>query len=429
MNWIVLIALFAWPLIWISSVMMFGGPGASNEISTYISVIVVLSYPIAIFGLYWLFDRSFFGIAGRQMFLVSLIVVPTLLYMSGYLQDAWNLSQGIRNEGYSNVQETVYFNGQELKEADSESFEILRMALPAIRTTPYAKDNEHVYYDGAKLENAEASTFEALSQSTGSIYFKDQHNVFYAEDLYQKPAVVEGADPASIELIREEHSDYWRDNEKVFYAGKEIVGADPVSFKLAPRADNHYWQDNSSVYFNGKPLAHADPENFSSFKKEPYHFTRSLGQDNDGYVYWRGRLLPGADASSFKVLNHEIGMDDDHLFRQTEVMLTDYDASSFRLLEDDAYLGKDVNHVYNLSKGHAGIIEGVDPNTFAVLGKGYLKDHQYVYYRKDYESKVVVVEEADASSFVIATDVKGKADARDTDRYFHQGKPLPASTD
>ena len=429
MNWIVLIALFAWPFIWVLSVMMFGGPGATNEMSAYISVIVFLSYPIAIFGLYWLFDWSFFGIAGRQMFLASLIIIPGLLYMSGYLQGFWNLSQGIRNEGYSNVQGTVYFDGQELKGANSDSFGVLEMGLPAIRTSPYAKDNQHVYYNGEKLKKVEAATFEALALSRSSIYFKDQHNVFYTEDLYQKPEVVEEADPNSFEVIMEEYPDYWRDSEKVFYAGKEIAGADPERFRPAPNADNHYWHDGSTVYFEGDSLPDATPDNFSSFEEEPYHFTRSVDENNSGHIYWRGHLLSAADASSFKVLNHEMGMDDHQLFRETEVVLTGHDPSSFRLLEESAYLAKDVNHVYNLSKGHAGIIEGADPSTITVLKRGYLKDHQHVYYRRDYESKLVIVEEADARSFVVITDVKGKADARDTNQHFYQGKTLQTSTD
>ncbi|NGP88124.1 DKNYY domain-containing protein [Fodinibius halophilus] len=423
MNWIVSFALLAWPLCWISSVMLFGGPGAGNNLSNYIIVMVCLSYPVIIFGVYWLFGWSFFNISGRMMFIGSVIGVCGLLFASGYPQAAWNLSQGILNEGYSVSGGEVYYNGEALIGAEAASFKILSGLPSSLKErAPYAKDSNHVYYRGTELNGIDASTFTLLPNSTNYLYAKDKFKVFYADSFDDKIEFIEEADPATFSVINEEHPAYWRDEQYVYYEGQMIPGADPDSFKPAAKADQHYWVDDTAVYFNGEVIPEAVPENFRSLTEEPYHYTQSLEQNGESYVYWRGQRIPSEAPSSFTVLNYEFSMDKARVFYKAEPIITGHNFGTFKLLEDAGYLAVDARHVYNLSKDHAGIIEGADPNTIAVLGKGYLKDHQRVYYRADYKSGVQEVEGANAKSFeVIDYDVEREAEARDNNHYYHNG--------
>ena len=60
-----------------------------------------------------------------------------------------------------------FSDGQELKDVDVNTFEILE--------NPYSKDKNNVYFMDVKIENVDAETFEVL----GKGYSKDKNNVYF----------------------------------------------------------------------------------------------------------------------------------------------------------------------------------------------------------------------------------------------------------
>ena len=57
---IALVLLLPWPIFLLISPMMFGGPGATNQLSIVVTVMLVLYYPVGVFLFLWLMKWSFF---------------------------------------------------------------------------------------------------------------------------------------------------------------------------------------------------------------------------------------------------------------------------------------------------------------------------------------------------------------------------------
>lgn len=125
-------------------------------------------------------------------------------------------------------------------------------------------------------------------------------------------------------------------------------------------------------------------------------------------VSWGSKLMPDADAKTFRHLGGEWGRDDRHIFVSTRV--TTIDAATFRYL--NPVFVTDADGVYNPSER----IEGADPATFETIdpgvvlaeygtsdvwASGYARDARGVYYFDAFStSDGGVVKGADPHRFV-----------------------------
>ena len=139
------------------------------------------------------------------------------------------------------------------------------------------------------------------------------------------------------------------------------------------------------------------------------------------YVSWNEgsgqskTLIKGADAQTFKELDHpKYAVDKQRVYYEAKV-LKDADPQSFVALLD--YYGKDHRHAY---KG-ASRIDGAVANTFEVLDGGpYSKDQQDYYFDttalkvRDYQSFVILNKESDYGYW-----------AKDKTHYFINGRKFP----
>src|SRR5690625_5753609 len=98
--------ILSWPFVAVISVMALGGPGATNDKEGIRDIILVLYYPVFITSVYWITGSSLFGISGRTLVLISVIIITLGLHTSGYFKLASNAYRGINNEGYRSEEHT-----------------------------------------------------------------------------------------------------------------------------------------------------------------------------------------------------------------------------------------------------------------------------------------------------------------------------------
>lgn len=347
-NICITIVLMFWPIMLMMSPMMFDAPGSENNKNHLITMMLILCYPIGIFILYWIFGATYFGVSGFTLTWISCMVIFSAFSIFGYFGMLSNLHRGIANTGYSIAENKVYYSGNLIENADSESFMIL-------------SENEYLY---------------------------------------------------SI-------TDYARDQQYFYYMGKIIKGVIADNIRRKEVGNITYWINDSQVIYDDKILPGARPENFAGFDG----FTGwSYSVNNDQYlVFCYGMPLPAVDKATFTPLNDFLAKDKHQIFKKNQPILLEADAESFELLEDHDF-GKDENHIYYISTKEPVAIKGVDPSSFELLDRGYLKDKNSVYHIIQYE-RIEKLEQADVASFQATQyDEVSKSEAKDINHFYYDGK-------
>ncbi len=173
----------------------------------------------------------------------------------------------------------------------------------------------------------------------------------FAEDrdhVYQRDRVISD-DPAHFELLDGELA---KDSHVVYRSDGSVLSEDPTHFAIVSTADNYrYTKDASTVYVNGNPIPGADPSTFqvlqggyardaqrvSYFDQQIADADLSSFRPLDGpyasdsaRVYWMGKTIDGADQSTFRVLNanFECSTDDQRAYYR-QMVITNADPQTF----------------------------------------------------------------------------------------------------
>lgn len=192
-------------------------------------------------------------------------------------------------------------------------------------------------YAAEKPEGYDASTFKRINQT----YATDVNHVYCWNEI------LEGADPVSFRALDE---NYAADTLHVWYNGNIIEGADPATFaapgdksfpRLAHDAHDYYWQD--------QPLHVAD---MGSFKR--------IGADwavDSQNVYYLGidseigeNVIPVGDYRSFRELYGCYAADDKYVYYKNR-LVEGADPKTFSVLKGEYHYGKDKNRVYCEARG------------------------------------------------------------------------------
>lgn len=318
------LAIISWPMFWITSVMMFGGPGATNDAANVYSTLGILLYPSVIFLIYALGGWPLFIIPGKYLALIGIPLNLVLVYASyGSLLN--NTLKGIANEGYSVVQEKVYYNGQYLEMAKADSFTLLEHQ-PSFRDSLYAKDEQHVYYRGEIIPEADSASFRPLF-------------------------VEQGLD------------EYWADHQHVFHY-KEILALNPQQVSvLHDDSFGVYLTDGKQIYCNGEKVPTTD---FNGFKV----IFGALSKDSQHIYYQQDIILPEADVASFTLYPDEqhFGYDQHHVYdvlSERSQVIEGADPTSFEFL-GRGYM-RDKHRVYfNENYEPTFVLSQVDRDTLVV---------------------------------------------------------------
>jgi DKNYY family protein len=197
--------------------------------------------------------------------------------------------------------------------------------------------------------------------------------------------------------------------DRVYYVqafpGKasEIDGADASSFQALDRT---FAKDRSTVYVDGRALSGADPSSFVLLDRPDFA--------RDGaHVYQRDRVISD-DPRHFELLGGNLAKDGEAVYWSDGSVLSD-DPAHFGIVSDtDHYLFTKDSRTVHVN----GVpVPGADPSTFAVLGGGYSRDADGIFYFTDR------ITAADAASFGV---LEGSF-ARDARHAYWMGKHLPAA--
>ncbi|UII26324.1 DKNYY domain-containing protein [Fulvivirga maritima] len=234
--------------IFMMSPMMIASHGFSDSLSSIITALFFLGYPVIIFLLMTIFNIPFYGMAPSK-WLIG-FSVPFILAVMFYRipQMIININKGIPNSGYHIGKDAVYLNGKKIKSADPASFD------PMEDVTYYSKDAKHVFYYGKVIPSSDPATFTPVpteNEKGYGGYWKDKNNV------YIDGKILKGADPASMACLR---SLYAKDAKHIYYSGRLVEGADPQTFHFV---SDGIAIDEQFIYVYGrKSNIQTDTKNF-----------------------------------------------------------------------------------------------------------------------------------------------------------------------
>ncbi len=173
---------------------------------------------------------------------------------------------------YLRDKNNVYFSGRKVDGADPDTFEE--------EFTYHGFDKDYIYLCENRIEGSDAKSYESFGSSTGFHgFFKDNNNVYHwANCDWLK--IVEGVDPITFEALG---SEYYRDNNSVFWEEDKIEGADRSTFEVI---DSQYSKDKNFVYFRGNKIGEADVNTFEvSGCPNPTQYA-----EDENYSYENGEI-------------------------------------------------------------------------------------------------------------------------------------------
>ena len=232
---------------------------------------------------------------------------------------------------YSKDKNNIYFRGKKISGVDKETFE-------KIDKYNYSKDKNNIYYDDKKIEGVDKNTFE-LTYDFGSVvneyYSKDKNNVYYEnkklkgidvktfrkinrlvdnfliEDkngfyIVEKDGSVAPIDSKEVDIENLSQlaikTNLYHDNNSMYFVRNHKL----VKIKDAPKVDPYNLWTYNEKYINKNDIVYyldTDEETFKKLEKAENHEFRVYG--NTEYakgkknVYFRGKILSGADYTSF----------------------------------------------------------------------------------------------------------------------------------
>ncbi|MFA6304739.1 MAG: DKNYY domain-containing protein [Patescibacteria group bacterium] len=350
------------------------------------------------------YDQILSGIDGETF---ELLNDNSKSYTTGYVKDKNNAYHiGFKNKG----SQVKIINGVDLLTfkllIKGESEELDKLARTTDNNLDYALDKNFIYLHDKKLFNVSTLTVYEKCR-----FVKDQDFVYFYSSTEGWQAI-NNADVQSFRQTNEEC--YMNDNSNLYKTMGGGMGENDVVI-AQPGVDFETFEvikDN-----NGEATEYAKDKNFNYFKVQKIEgsdvnsfkiFNYSLAKDNNN-IYSYGKILAGADATSFEkkqgVLkgygDYEITyyQDKDSIFLligEQRISLLRFDNENF---EDIKILGS--NHVYAKGKrniyylpGPTPVIINADYDSFEVVGDGFAKDKNNVFFYK------TIIPFADTVTFV-----------------------------
>ncbi len=349
-NIITTIAIMFWPLMFMTSPMMFDAPGSENDKSNVVILMLILCYPAVLFLFLWITGSSYFGIKASTMLVISCVVITTGFALFGYFGMLYNLYRGIANTGYSVVNDNVYYDAKPIKGADAKSFGLLNENSFGHFNRSYARDRQNLYYRGKALE---------------------------------------GVIPDALEMKKLAGNTYLINKSQVIYYDKILPGAEPETFGDFDGFDNWTFSDNHNqyiVYSGSTPLPAVDKSTFKPLSS-------TIAKDHQHIFSQHTRILPEADTASFELLEDtDFARDNMHVYylsTNEPFVIQGADPATFQVL-DRGYL-KDKNYVYHVQQYESvDKVEIADVDSFKVThydednkSEAFDKNHYY------YDAKIV----------------------------------------
>lgn len=253
--------------------------------------------------------------------------------------------------------------------------------------------------------------------------------------VYLDGRKIKEADAESFEVLALDER-YAKDQTYVFYYGQVVAGADPKTLAAVkppvdasePSASSDrsplYWRDAQHVYFNGKVMEGAEATSF-------VHFAGLYSKDSNR-VYYQERIVEAAIPEKFRIVHAEsVATDGNAIFIYGRRSKLGIDMESFTAVEgeNDTFY-KDRNHVYVLrfhQEDPLAKVEGADPLTFEPLERNYAVDRNNVYfygYSGENKQTLARLEGVNPENFKVGYDEVTDSEATDGTKFFMYGKEV-----
>jgi hypothetical protein len=278
-----------------------------------------------------------------------------------YYRDTLIIVEGVDVETYGNFEgkrwsfdkDHIYINGNQLVDADRNTFSILSEYYAKDRDYLFALDHKEVL-DPKKVTKVKAHTEKLVVLNYAFAY--DDRQVFFRNTDSMKIEIntIPFKNEKSIRLV----GMCIIIDDSVYEHGYGKIGLVPFNDKVDVATfqflDGYYYADINQVYYNTNLLNGADRASFSVFSENDY-----IARDKNS-VYLAGKKEELADAATLEVFN--------------------------------SYFFKDKNHVYYCNNQGRGsfIVEGADPNTFTAKKGDFGEDKENIYRYNNGEKKMVV---------------------------------------
>lgn len=300
-------ALLFWGGAVMMSPMMMAAKDFRDSLSSLLTAIVILGFPVILFGIFKLVGFRFFGL-NVTGWLIGFSIVCALIFLAyGIPGLLFNMNKGIPNTGYFVNESSVYLDGDKLKEADPKTFQVQEI------DSFYAKDQNFVFYYGKKIKEAHPLSFVPVPNAKNDslygigtpIFWKDHSHVYY------NGVTIAKADPNTFQHIQ---SIYAKDRERIYYQTEALEGANPNTYRFL---NENIAIDDSSVFVLTKRSK--IPVDLNSFKVVENENEAFCVDSENVYLVFYQREEPlekveGADIATFRTLERNYASDKDHVY-------------------------------------------------------------------------------------------------------------------
>ena len=205
----------------------------------------------------------------------------------------------ILGDSYSIYKGNVYYGNKILEGANPKTAELIGFSL--------LKDDKNVYYRGKKIKDVKIKNFEKLGQN----YWKNENKIYYQDKK------IENADIMSFKVLNE---DYAKDKNHV-YCGNEVIDPSPLLGKIKnPETFEFlsngilYGKDKYNVYYISSTMSNCFDSYYfihevKGINKDKVEVLNKWFIKDDKNIYFKGKILEGADYNTFEVLPNGNGKD------------------------------------------------------------------------------------------------------------------------
>ena len=205
----------------------------------------------------------------------------------------------ILGDYYSIYKGNVYYGNEILEGANPKTAELIGDNL--------LKDDKDVYYRGKKIKDVKIKNFEKLGRN----YWENDNKIYYRNKK------IENADIMSFKVLNE---DYAKDKNHV-YCGNEVIDPSPLlgkiknpeTFEFLPNGIL-YGKDKYNVYYISNTMSNCFDSYYfihevKGINKDKVELLNDWFIKDDKNIYFKGKILEGADYNTFEVLPNGDGKD------------------------------------------------------------------------------------------------------------------------
>lgn len=214
---------------------------------------------------------------------IKLSSIPGAKIVGKYEVEYWAIIDG-----------KVWHQGRQLRAADAETFEVFE------KHEFIARDASCVYHAWSRLTHIDRNSFVKNGE-----YWQDKNAVYFECESSLKP--LQDSDADSFNYLE---GSYGVDKKHAWYYGRKIKSCTQSrNLRIIPE-NKLYANDGENIYFDGKPLPGANPSTWRMINSEFFSC-------DEKRIYFCEKKLPYADLKSWQHIYKTWSKDQNHVYRMS----------------------------------------------------------------------------------------------------------------